>query len=380
MEGLQMSQMKVAQENSHDLHSADHDHHLAVSGDHKLNLEQTPRSVFGKEVHFIGNMKSDEDVQINGRVNGIIESRENKIEVGADGLIHANVIAKCVIVRGEWVGDIHASEQVTITSTGKVTGNITTPDVMIEDGALVKGNIDMQKHDIFKQNAAAEVHDEGHNKSGFGFLFNKKTRDAISDVPALPDAHVSMHPAETLIHLSADHKMSFEGQGDSQSYIGPSINLQGELISGECVIIEGNFEGVIYFKNNNLGIGPRSQIKANVIVNSLFLDGEVEGDIYAGNLVVVNEKGKARGKIRSPRVSTEKGAMLMGSVEMESQNLEEIYAQIKETSAHTQAPQAERVEMRADENMNAHVNSNVKFNQNNTQQKDSAWPIFYPRS
>lgn len=374
-----MSQMKVAQENSHDLHSTEHDHHLAVASDNKLNLEQTPRSVFGKEVHFIGNMKSDEDVQINGRINGIIESRENKVEIGADGLIHANVVARCVIVHGEWVGDIHASEQVTITSTGKVTGNITTPDVMIEDGALVKGNIDMQKHDIFKQNTVAEVQDEGNSKSGFGFLFHKKNRDAGADVPALPDAH-PMHPAETLIHLSADHKMSFEGQGDNQSYIGPSISLQGELISGECVIIEGNYEGIIYFKNNNLGVGPRSQIKANVIVNSLFLDGEILGDIYAGNLVVVNEKGKARGKIRSPRVSTEKGAMLMGSVEMEPQNLEEIYAQIKEASVHTQVPQPEKVEMRADEHINAHVSSNVKFNQNNTQQKDSAWPIFYPRS
>jgi cytoskeletal protein CcmA (bactofilin family) len=96
----------------------------------------------GKSVLFRGDLIGLEDMVIDGRVEGTIELRENKLTVGPDAHIQADIVAKVVTVLGAVVGTITATEAVDIRETGSVEGNITTRRLAMADGAVVRGQID----------------------------------------------------------------------------------------------------------------------------------------------------------------------------------------------------------------------------------------------
>jgi len=340
-----------------------------------VNTEQSVvnGSLIGKAVHIKGDVTAREDLLINGRVDGTIALKMNKLEIGVSGTIQANAFARVIIVSGEMLGDLYASEQVIVTKTGRVTGDIYTADVSIEDGAHIKGNIDMQKQDVFKQHAVPDMLDQNHSKSsGFGFLF-KKGRDATQTVNTmlLPDLRENAEIAEELTSFPVDINLGTASPLAERSIIGETVVIKGELTSEEDVIIQGHFDGIIYFKNSSLGVGAHAEIKATIFVKSMVHHGSTSGDIYASDQVSIKKPGHVYGKIFSPRVSTEKGAMLMGSIEMESQNIEEIYARLHGDAIVIEEG-VESGENVADENP-AEAPASM-------QNRNTAWPIFYPRT
>ena len=98
----------------------------------------------------------DEDSEIEGRYNcsgtvvfdakfsGEITSRDTLI-IGERGVVHANVQAVNLVVRGELVGDVSASARVELKSTARVTGSIEAPIVVMEEGAMHEGACHMAK-------------------------------------------------------------------------------------------------------------------------------------------------------------------------------------------------------------------------------------------
>jgi len=99
----------------------------------------------GKSVVIKGDLTGSEDLTIEGQVEGKIELRQNILTIGANGKIKASIFAKAVIVQGEVVGDITASERVDIRDAGSVDGDLSAPRVAIADGAHFRGSIDMQR-------------------------------------------------------------------------------------------------------------------------------------------------------------------------------------------------------------------------------------------
>ncbi|VVC75756.1 hypothetical protein AQUSIP_10500 [Aquicella siphonis] len=361
--------------------------HYPVPTDNSNVERAVPRSMIGKAVTIRGDIAAREDVLINGRLEGSIALKSNKLEIGVDGHIEANMFAKVIVVSGKAFGDVYASDQVVVTKTGSVIGDIYTADVSIEDGAHIKGNIDMQKQDVFKQHAVPEIQDESHNKSsGFGFLFKKgrehEHEQAEHDAGQGDHAHVNV--SEELIPLSVNNKSDSENLYPDQSIIGESVMIKGELIAEEDVVVKGQIDGVIYFKNNSLGLGPHSQIHANIFVKSIVAHGEVKGDIYASDQIILKKPGHVNGKLHSPRVSTEKGAVIMGSIIMEAQNIEEIYANFTGSRA-TDQHQSGTVENRERMEAAAHPARTAEERADSGSRaaastKESGWPIFYPRS
>ena len=108
----------------------------------------------GKSVVFKGELSGSEDLVVEGTVEGKIELREHVLTVGSHGKIKAEVFAKIVIVLGEVVGNITASEKVELRESGSVDGDITAPRVGIAEGAHLRGSVDMQKKPVV---AAAPV-------------------------------------------------------------------------------------------------------------------------------------------------------------------------------------------------------------------------------
>ena len=99
----------------------------------------------GKSVVIKGELSGSEDLTIEGHVEGRIELRDNILTIGPNGKIRAEVFAKSVIVLGEVVGNVTASEKVDIRDNGSVDGDITSPRVAIAEGAHFRGSVDMQR-------------------------------------------------------------------------------------------------------------------------------------------------------------------------------------------------------------------------------------------
>jgi cytoskeletal protein CcmA (bactofilin family) len=99
----------------------------------------------GKSVVIKGELNGSEDLTIEGHVEGKIELREHVLTIGPHGKIKAEVFAKAVIVLGEVVGNINASEKVDIRDNGSVDGDIISPRVAIAEGAHFRGSVDMQR-------------------------------------------------------------------------------------------------------------------------------------------------------------------------------------------------------------------------------------------
>jgi cytoskeletal protein CcmA (bactofilin family) len=99
----------------------------------------------GKSVVIKGELNGSEDLTIEGAVEGKIELRQNVLTIGPNGKIKAQVFAKSVIVLGEVIGNVTATEKVDIRDNGSVDGDIASPRVAIAEGAHFRGSIDMQR-------------------------------------------------------------------------------------------------------------------------------------------------------------------------------------------------------------------------------------------
>jgi cytoskeletal protein CcmA (bactofilin family) len=99
----------------------------------------------GKSVVIKGELNGSEDLTIEGSVDGKIELRDHVLTIGSHGKIKAEVFAKVVVIVGEVVGNITASEKVEIRDNGSVDGNIVSPRVAIAEGSHFRGSVDMQR-------------------------------------------------------------------------------------------------------------------------------------------------------------------------------------------------------------------------------------------
>ena len=97
----------------------------------------------GQSVRLKGDLTGNEDLTIDGRVEGKIDLKDHHLTIGPNGHIKAEVHAKSVVVNGALVGNIVADDKVEIASSGSVEGDIRAPRVALADGSSFKGSIDM---------------------------------------------------------------------------------------------------------------------------------------------------------------------------------------------------------------------------------------------
>jgi cytoskeletal protein CcmA (bactofilin family) len=111
----------------------------------EMMKSQNARDVvnIGKSVVIKGELNGSEDLTIEGHVEGKIELRDHVLTIGPNGKIKAELFAKAVVVLGEVIGNVSASEKVDIRENGSVEGDITSPRVAIAEGAHFRGSVDM---------------------------------------------------------------------------------------------------------------------------------------------------------------------------------------------------------------------------------------------
>lgn len=107
--------------------------------------QESSKVNIGKSVIIKGELSGSEDLTIEGQVDGKIELRQNVLTIGPNGRIKAEIFAKAVVVQGEVVGNVTATEKVDIRDAGSVDGDLAAPRVAIADGAHFRGSIDMKR-------------------------------------------------------------------------------------------------------------------------------------------------------------------------------------------------------------------------------------------
>ena len=99
----------------------------------------------GQSIFISGELSGNEDLTIEGRVEGRIELRDHNLVIGPKGKIQAEIHAKTVTIHGEVTGNIRGDDRVEISNSGTVKGDIHAPRIIIADGARFKGTVDMEK-------------------------------------------------------------------------------------------------------------------------------------------------------------------------------------------------------------------------------------------
>ena len=102
-------------------------------------------ATIGKAVKVNGQIASQEDLYVDGDVEGTIELVNHKLTIGPNGKVHAAVKAREVVVLGAIQGNVDASDKLEIRKDAKLVGDIKTARIIIEDGAYFKGSIDIVK-------------------------------------------------------------------------------------------------------------------------------------------------------------------------------------------------------------------------------------------
>ena len=101
-------------------------------------------ALLGSTIVVKGEITSDEDLQIDGRVEGPVSLRGHRLTVGRSGQLSSEVTAREVIVYGNVSGNLRARDRVEIKKDGRVIGDIATTRISIEDGAYFKGHIEIE--------------------------------------------------------------------------------------------------------------------------------------------------------------------------------------------------------------------------------------------
>ncbi len=110
-----------------------------------MPLDQPARtSVFGSTLVFKGELSADEEILIEGTVEGTIAHHSKNVIIGKQGRVSALIHANSITIHGQVDGDIHGDVMVVLTDGCQVNGKIFCPRVVMEDGAKFDGTIQMK--------------------------------------------------------------------------------------------------------------------------------------------------------------------------------------------------------------------------------------------
>jgi len=102
-------------------------------------------TLISKSVAIKGEVSCDEDLYIDGQVEGTIDPKGYRLTIGPNGRVKANITARAVVVQGRLEGNIQASDRVDLKQSATVVGDIVTQRISIDEGVTFKGSVNVQK-------------------------------------------------------------------------------------------------------------------------------------------------------------------------------------------------------------------------------------------
>jgi cytoskeletal protein CcmA (bactofilin family) len=118
---------------------------VPASAPRNATVNNPDQATIGKSLVIKGEVTGSEALYIDGRVEGAINLAGNRVTVGRNGVVAANISARDIVVLGKVRGNVCASDRVDIRNEGSLTGDVVAQRISIEDGAYFKGGIDIRK-------------------------------------------------------------------------------------------------------------------------------------------------------------------------------------------------------------------------------------------
>jgi len=115
------------------------------------------QATIGKSLVIKGEVTGSESLYIDGRVEGSIHLPGNRVTVGRNGVVAANITARETVILGKVRGNVSATDRVDIRNEGSLTGDVVAQRISIEDGAFFKGGIDIRKPNANEKPQPAEA-------------------------------------------------------------------------------------------------------------------------------------------------------------------------------------------------------------------------------
>ena len=101
--------------------------------------------------------------------------------------------------------------------------------------------------------------------------------------------------------------------------IGASIRIKGDLSGDENLLIQGQIQGKIKLKSHNVTVGPSGRVKADIHGRTIRVEGEVDGNLFGEEEIVIRASGRVQGNLQAPRVTLENGSNFKGSIDMDAE-------------------------------------------------------------
>ena len=109
------------------------------------------QATIGRTLVIKGEVSGSESLYIDGRIEGTLTFKDHRVTVGRNGVVTANISAREVVIMGKVTGNVECGDRVDIRSEGSLTGDIVSQRISVEDGALLRGSVQLtpseQKHE-----------------------------------------------------------------------------------------------------------------------------------------------------------------------------------------------------------------------------------------
>lgn len=131
-------------------------------------------------------------------------------------------------------------------------------------------------------------------------------------------------------------KRGLDDHGGSRretALISAAMEVEGTIRSNEDILIEGTVKGSITALDSVVTIGPKGRVEADVFADTVVINGNMTGDVQAGELIAVRQSALVVGNLKAPRISIEDGSRLRGTISMEEHGKDSPFARRTSTPA-----------------------------------------------
>jgi cytoskeletal protein CcmA (bactofilin family) len=140
-------------------------------------IAKATAAVIGRSIIIRGEVSGDEDLVIQGRVEGSVDLKQHSVTVGPDGVVNASITARVVTIEGAVEGDLTGEEVVLLRASARVHGDIVAPRVVLEDGTVFRGSVEMGESARREKRPVASVGAKSANAAA-------PAREALPATPA----------------------------------------------------------------------------------------------------------------------------------------------------------------------------------------------------
>ena len=145
-----------------------------------------------------------------------------------------------------------------------------------------------------------------------------KSRDSAASEPRSHAQDEAPRSADRAPDGAKHAAPSTTSKRGTRAMIGAKVKVNGDIVSSEDLLVEGEVTGSITLTENELVIGTSGKVQANINAKTVRIEGEVNGDIESSERVVICASGNVQGNVSAPRVMLEDGGRFKGSIDMGS--------------------------------------------------------------